>query len=139
MNSILMWPLSETQALLWKAPKATLSTITCCDSICLVFVRDQKDQILAEALSGCQVSKLKKELQQLLAGQITRNNCILPLVFERKDKAGFTVTGFDQQAMIFESEFSQEHLVGWIGQIDLLEVLMHENELEQKSRGQGCC
>lgn len=140
MNNLLIWPLSEHYKISFSSQSATLSSITCCDPID-IFLHSQHEQyLLGTGLTGCKISSLKKELHSLLQNK--------QAVAELQEV--FTIKSSQLGVMLLELYYKNNHnlaffiitlddIQSWFSQLELLEVLMQENENEQKNRGKGCC
>jgi hypothetical protein len=139
MNNLLIWPLSEHYKIIFSSQSTSLSSITCCDPIDILLYRDTEKYVLASGLTGCKISSLKKELHLLLQDKHT----IVQL------QGVFTIKGSELETILLELYLNNHTLTffiitfddiqSWLSQLELLEILMQENENEQKNRGKGCC
>ncbi|MBP6892381.1 hypothetical protein KBB68_02250 [Candidatus Babeliales bacterium] len=139
MHQILVWQLMHQVNITFLSAVSDLGSITCCDRLTLSVSNGQKTSTLTNDLAGCQVEKLEKMLQSLVAKEQKSINFL--------DLMSLKVDSFDQVLVCLHGPdgFISYQIVdlimvkGWTAQLELLHVLMEENDLEKKSRGKGCC
>jgi len=139
MNNILLWPLSDTDKIVFSSIHASLATITCCDSIDLYFKTSKAEYPLKSGLTGCQLSFFKNELSAIV-NQTKKEVNLTQVISVSSSKLGnVLIQMYQQEEVLTYFTASLETIQAWIAQLDLLEVVMQENENEKKSRGAGCC
>jgi hypothetical protein len=147
MNNLLIWPLTETDKIIFSSSTATLATITCCDPIDLVFKTDSIDPLnknltkyqLVSGLTGCQLSSFKNELMFLI-NQTKTEATLAQVLSISYSKLGHVLLKIQyQNSTLGYFLINLEAVQAWNAQLDLLEVVMQENENEKKSKSSGCC
>jgi hypothetical protein len=138
MNPLLVWPLTESLFLHVCSPQKTLANITCCDELTLMLKmqKNKAEDMQSEHLCAVYIAdflKFKRDLVALGAGQLQTSN------LQNILKISVNQHGFEVLVRDFSVVIDVAVLQSWIGQIDLLNILMQENEQEAKERGRGCC
>ncbi|MBI2344638.1 hypothetical protein HYV10_01040 [Candidatus Dependentiae bacterium] len=139
MHNLLVWQLRDDYKIIFSSQGASLSTVTCCDSIDISFYGESQKYLLATTLTGCSLSSFKKELDLFVQGVVfqAKFNDIFVL---RRSEIGIIlleISKDDQILGFFIISF--DDIQSWISQLELLEILMQENENERKNRNNGCC
>lgn len=139
MNQILVWQLSPEFKILFLSASADLGTITCCDTLTLTLQGKGQSIIFASNVPGCDVAGLQKNLYLLIDAHQKSVN-FLDSLFLSIDSFGQILLKITQNEIDICYQLIDLQLIkGWARQLELLHVLMEENEMEQKSRGKGCC
>jgi hypothetical protein len=139
MHQILVWPLSDTAKLQFVCDSAGLGSITCCDTLTIQLISGLEAFNLLQNVSGCQVLKFEKILQDLISKKVKDVTFEQVLQLSAVDQNQMRLRLNHDAQVIFDQPVSLDMVFGWARQLDLLKALMEENENEQKSRGKGCC
>ena len=139
MHQILVWPVCEQTKIVFQSDKATLATITCCDYLIVVLDNIGVSTPIVQHLSGCGLSHLQTELEQLLEKKVDRVNFSNALLLNYVSDNTVCLKVKVMDVIRVDVLIDLDAIKGWIAQLELLSVLMEENENEQKSRGKGCC
>lgn len=139
MNNLLVWPLSNNAKLQFIAPRATLSTVTCCDKIDIVLQVDEQTYSIFVAITGCQLTELKKLCIDILLPEVQQIAFKDRFIIKKSQIGLWLLDIQDTQGAIAYFLIDIDMIQAWEKQLDLLEVVMQENENEKKARGKGCC
>ena len=139
MHQILVWPLSDFIKLQFVCSSAGLGSITCCDALTIQLISGSELFDLVENISGCQLLKFEKSLQDLISQKVKDVTIEQVLKISFVDKNQMRLWLIQDEKIVFDDLISLDMVFGWARQLDLLKTLMEENENEQKSRGKGCC
>ena len=139
MHNLLIWPLTEHDKIIFSSQSASLSSITCCDLIDIFLHSHAQEYLLVSGLTGCRLSDFKKSLDLLLQGQQTKveleGACVI-----KSSQTGILLLEIYQNNLVLKFNIiTLDDIKSWVSQLELLEVLMQENENEQKNRHNGCC
>lgn len=139
MNNLLIWPLTETDKIIFSSSKSSLATITCCDTIDLLLYVNKAEFQLVSDMTGCQLSSFKNDLVSIV--NKTKNDVVLgqKITISCSKLGQILISIQEQSAVLAYFIIATEIVQAWIAQLDLLEVVMQENENEKNSRGTGCC
>lgn len=138
MNKILIWPLSLHYKIIFASTSSSLATLTCCDRLTVYLQNNEQLPVVLSELSGCDVMKLKENLQKLMLTS-PKLQFLDFLCVRRGQNDDFSLEIRQQNDLLYFQKIDRETLTSWIAQLDLLKILMEENELEKQSQGKGCC
>lgn len=139
MHNLLVWSLSESKKIVFSSKTVSLSSITCCDPIDVTLHYQVQDYPLAFGLTGCTFTAFKKDLDLLIQGQ--KSEISFSTIFKIKSSKldGILLEIYQDKDLLAGNLITLDDVRSWASQLELLEVLMQENENEQKNRGKGCC
>jgi hypothetical protein len=139
MHNLLMWPLSQDDKIVFSSQGASLASITCCDPIDISLSVSLHQYQLASGLTGCKISAFKVALQSVLEKKQHAAQLDTSLNVRVSKLGQILVEIFQDSECIAYYLIDMDIVTSWIAQLELLEVLMQENENEQKNRNKGCC
>lgn len=139
MHNLLIWPLTEQDKIIFSSENASLSSITCCDPIDIGFYNGNQKYLLATALSGCKFSALKKELSFFVQGGQAKVELKDVFSIKSSELGAISLELYQNSHVLKFFIIALDDVKSWVSQLELLEVLMQENENEQKNRHNGCC
>ena len=128
MNNLLIWPLTETDKIIFTSSKVTLATITCCDSIDVFLKSRQGEFHLVSDLTGCQFNRFKNELLSVINKTQPGAKLVDSFSILCSSLNHFLVQIYDHNTVLAYFLVDLKTIQAWISQLDLLEVVMQENE-----------
>ncbi len=139
MNNLLVWPLTDTGKIVFVSKKASLSSITCCDSIDIQLEMEQQSYTLISSLTGCQLTLLKELLQQIITETIKKAEFKNVIFFLKPERGPILLELHKDDSILSCFLLDTSMIQAWIAQLDLLQVVIEENENEKKIGSKGCC
>lgn len=139
MHNLLIWPLSQDDKIIFSSQGASLSSIICSDLIDISLCSNTQEYVLVSGLTGCKLSSFRKTLNLLLQAQ--QNKVELDNIFTIKssETGMILIEIYKNDCVLKFNIITLDDIKSWVFQLELLEVVMQENENEQKNRHNGCC
>lgn len=139
MNQLLVWPLADHCKISFVAKEATLSNITCKDSLHIIFQHHEQQYELLVNITGCALESLRNLLLSFVGNNGQTGRFQDAIIFNSDQFGNCLIDIRQNHKPFFYALVTPDVLHSWAKQLELLHVVMEENENEKNDRGTGCC
>lgn len=138
MNNLLVFPLNQNEKILISSQGLSLATVTLCSQLKVLFIGLDGQYTISDTVKGSDFSVLKEGLKSLFDKKV-QSFSWKQLIFKFSKLEHCLVEIYFQDEILGYYIVDRSAIQSWITQLELFEVLMYENQEEEKLKGKSCC